>query len=159
MMADFDIAIERVLLNEGIDANDPQDRGGLTRFGISKKAYPDEDVASLTLEDAKNLYRRDYWRFDGLSSQAVANKVLDLCVNFGRFWGIKLLQSSCCDQGYTVPVDGSCGPVTVDAANTCQPDVLLQDLRRRAAQRYQEIAQRDPSQLKFLNGWLARAAQ
>ena len=158
-MANFDIAIERVLLNEGVNADDPQDHGGLTRFGISKKAYPEEDIASLTLEDAKNLYRRDYWRFDALTSQPVATKVLDLCVNFGRHWGVKLLQEACCDQQYTVPVDGTFGPVTADAANTCQSEVLLNDLRRRAAQRYQEIAQRDPSQTKFLQGWLARAAQ
>lgn len=41
--------------------NDPDDPGGLTKYGISRKAYPDEDIAHLTESRAKELYKRDYW--------------------------------------------------------------------------------------------------
>lgn len=48
----------------GIEAgyvNDPLDPGGETKYGISKRAYPNEDIPNLTLDRARELYRRDYW--------------------------------------------------------------------------------------------------
>ena len=39
----------------------PGDPGGETNYGISKRSYPDVDIAQLTLDDAKTIYRRDYW--------------------------------------------------------------------------------------------------
>lgn len=48
----------------GIEAgyvNDPLDPGGETKFGISKRAYPNEDIPNLTLGRAHELYQRDYW--------------------------------------------------------------------------------------------------
>lgn len=41
--------------------NDPDDPGGLTKYGISQKAYPNEDITNLTIDRAKALYKRDYW--------------------------------------------------------------------------------------------------
>jgi len=57
-MADFDRAIDFVLKWEG---GLTSDTGGLTKYGISQKAYPDLDIANLTLEQAKAIYRKDYW--------------------------------------------------------------------------------------------------
>lgn len=57
-MTDFDRDIEFVLKWEG---DLTTDSGGLTRWGISQKSYPDLDIANLTLEQAKAIYKEDYW--------------------------------------------------------------------------------------------------
>lgn len=61
-MAEFNGAVERTLKFEGILSNDKYDAGGLTKFGISKRAYPKLDIVNLTVEDAKKIYERDYWK-------------------------------------------------------------------------------------------------
>ena len=46
---------------EGGYSNDPNDPGGETKFGISKRYNPDVDVKNLTLEGAKQIYLERYW--------------------------------------------------------------------------------------------------
>ena len=48
----FETEVEKILQREGGYVNNPSDRGGETNFGISKRANPDIDVASLTREAA-----------------------------------------------------------------------------------------------------------
>jgi len=60
-MADFNQAIEKTLVNEGGYINDPLDAGGKTKFGISKRSYPDVDIKNLTVDGAKSIYKKDYW--------------------------------------------------------------------------------------------------
>lgn len=48
------------LVNGGY-TNDPDDPGGETKWGISKRANPDLDIKNLTLEDAINIYYHRYW--------------------------------------------------------------------------------------------------
>lgn len=65
-MSNFDRAFQFLIGEEGGYVNDPKDPGGETKYGISKRAYPSEDIKSLTLDRAKHLYKRDYWdRIDG----------------------------------------------------------------------------------------------
>jgi len=40
----FERAVTHVLLHEGGYSNDPNDPGGETQYGISKRAYPNEDI-------------------------------------------------------------------------------------------------------------------
>src|SRR5690606_2973445 len=54
-------AVEVVLEHEGGYVHDPHDPGGETKFGISKRQYPDLDIANLTREQAIEIYRRDWW--------------------------------------------------------------------------------------------------
>ena len=58
----FEDAVEIILMLEGGYVNDPRDPGGETKFGISKRAYPDLDIKTLTREQAKDIYYQDYWR-------------------------------------------------------------------------------------------------
>ncbi|MGV0961840.1 MAG: glycoside hydrolase family 108 protein [Limnohabitans sp.] len=68
--------------------------GGPTKWGISKRSYPDLDIPALTVEDAEVIYRRDFLaplqvnRYeDGLAFQ-----LLDFAVNSGQQTAIKVLQ-------------------------------------------------------------------
>lgn len=61
MKNNFDKAITFTLQWEGGYVNHPNDPGGETKYGISKRSYPDVDIKSLTVQEAKIIYKRDYW--------------------------------------------------------------------------------------------------
>ena len=72
-------AIDRVLVHEGGDADDPRDAGGRTRWGISQRTYPTLDIRRLTRADAIALYRRDFWtplQGDALLHRAFIGKLI-----------------------------------------------------------------------------------
>ena len=81
----FAKSLNFVLKWEGEYSNDPSDPGGETKYGISKRAYPELDIESLTKEDAARIYYRDYWQpLDCDSRQdGVAMSVFDAGVNCG----------------------------------------------------------------------------
>ncbi len=98
----FDRAFAFVVGEEGGYVNNPADPGGETKFGISKKAYPDVDIANLTLEAAKAIYLRDYWNvmaLDGLPYGAALCQ-FDCAVNQGVAMAKGLLHT-----GATSPQD------------------------------------------------------
>lgn len=68
-MNDFERAFKFLIGEEGGYVNNPADPGGETKYGISKKSYPDVDIAALTVEAAKGIYKRDYWDTLGLDSR------------------------------------------------------------------------------------------
>ena len=57
----FEAAVTAVIEEEGGYTADPRDPGGETKYGISKRAFPEEDIPNLTVERAKELYKRSYW--------------------------------------------------------------------------------------------------
>jgi len=158
----FRAAVETVLRHEGGYVADPEDPGGETHFGISKRRYPHLDIAALTREQAIEIYRRDWWDrygYDRIKSLEVATKVFDLAVNMGPDPAHRCLQRAlhACGQRH-VTIDGVIGPQTIGAANNVKPRaMLLAALRAEAAAYYRELAQRDPKRTKYLNGWLNRA--
>ena len=63
MIENFDKAFIAVIGFEGtVSEQVTGDKGGLTKFGISQRSYPNLDIANLTLDDAKKIYQRDYWQ-------------------------------------------------------------------------------------------------
>lgn len=111
-MSGFDRAFRVVIGHEGGYVNHPDDPGGETKFGISKRSYPNEDIATLTLERAKEIYRADYWdrlRADELPLQ-VAIPLFDFAVNSGVASAVLALQAVVGARR-----DGVIGPKTIDA--------------------------------------------
>lgn len=60
-MNDFDRSIAIILRFEGGLSENANDPGGLTKFGISQRSHPGVNVRDLTVEEAKAIYRREYW--------------------------------------------------------------------------------------------------
>lgn len=65
-VSDFDKGFELVIGVEGgyqspQEAIKRHDPGGETKFGICKRQYPQLDITNLTIEQAKTIYKRDYW--------------------------------------------------------------------------------------------------
>ena len=94
MEGNWDKAIEFVLQWEGGYENDPDDPGGETKYGISKRAFPNEDIANLTLDRAKELYHLEYWTRIG--GNYLPDKmdivVFDTAVNCGVGKAVQFLQ-------------------------------------------------------------------
>lgn len=51
-------------MKNGGYTNDPNDPGGETKWGISKRSYPQLDIRHLTLDQARGIYFDDYWQTD-----------------------------------------------------------------------------------------------
>lgn len=70
---------------DGGYTNDPQDPGGETKWGISKRAHPKLDIKNLTFEEACNIYQKEYWDACGCDSipMPLCTVVFDSAVNCG----------------------------------------------------------------------------
>lgn len=163
-MADFDKAIQKTLAWEGGYVNDLLDPGGMTKFGISKRAHPDLDIASLTVEKAQQIYRREYWNalYDGIQDQAVAEELFDFGVNVGIKTAVRTLQESLRYMlaGPIIP-DGIFGRATLEAVNGAFPGLFLREFRARQAYYYADLVIRqadanEHSKKRFLLGWFRR---
>jgi lysozyme family protein len=153
-MAEFELAITATLKNEGGYVDNPSDPGGETNFGISKRSYPDVDIKNLTEEEASAIYLRDFWKFDGIDNQMLANKVFDMSVNMGHY-AIRILQRLLSG----LAVDGEYGADTEKEINAANGFLLLIRYQKALEQHYRDIATKDPAEEKFLADWLRRAAQ
>ena len=58
----FERAVARLLGDEGGYVDNPADPGGETKFGITKREYPQVDIAALTRAEAIAIYFRDWWQ-------------------------------------------------------------------------------------------------
>lgn len=147
----FDEAFDRLIGHEGGYVDDPNDPGGETKWGISKRSYPDLDIKNLTRLDAKDIYRRDFWHrihademYDGVAFQA-----LDFAINSGIETAVRKLQAA-----VGVADDGHWGPVTRKAvAAMSESDVIMRFVAQRL--RFWTSLSIWPT---FGKGWARRAA-
>ncbi len=186
-------AFEELLGIEGGFVDDPVDRGGATKYGISLrflKAAGDldddgdgfrdfdldfdgdidgRDVRQLTGGDARFLYRRHFWQALECESwpAPIGEMLFDQGVNGGNLAAKKLLQRAlnmCLARtGYNmIEVDGRPGPQTRAALDRVLANqrlgmkALVEAFREAVRDRYRAIVARNPSQRRFLRGWLAR---
>ncbi len=153
-MANFDEAIEITLKHEGGYVNDPSDNGGETNFGISSRAYPNIDIKNLTEDEAKTIYKQDYWdklKADEIESQNVASALFDTAVNMGVRTASKMIQS-CLDT----QTDGYIGANSLKAINATNEELLLLRFKLAKIARYAYITEKRPANKKYLLGWINR---
>lgn len=177
----------RILRIEGGYVDDPKDRGGATKYGISLRFLVIEgkvdlnrdgradydldldgditarDVQLLQPRHAEALYRRVFWEETGFHSlsRPYDAALFDLGVNAGTGRAVKTLQRALNDFGAGLAVDGQLGPRTRGALTEQlrAGRAVLQGYRKWAAEFYCDIVDRDPSQRRFLKGWLRRAEE
>jgi len=155
----FVAALEQLLTDEGGLVDDPADGGGETKYGISRRQYPEVDVAGLTRAAAAAIYYRDWWeRYSyGELPAAIGAKLFNLAVNLGPGPAARCIQRALRACGREVGEDGALGPTT-RAAAAVESGALIAALRSEAAGHYREIAAgRSGVSERFLQGWLRRA--
>lgn len=130
------------------------DSGGVTRWGISKRAYPHLDIAVMTRGVAEDIYRRDYWnKIKGdLLPAALALLVFACAVNMSPNRATVILQ-----RALGVPDDGILGTATLVAAQGFTPQSELRARFNELWLRfYIELARSKPVFQKHLYGWSMR---
>tara|TARA_B100000085_G_scaffold226004_1_gene211582 strand:- start:139 stop:612 length:474 start_codon:yes stop_codon:yes gene_type:complete len=156
-MKTFDEIIEQVLEHEGGYVNDPKDLGGETKYGITKRFYPDVDIKNLTIEQATEIYKKDYWDKNKVESlpQNLWHIYFDMCVNMGKRTAVKVLQRAANNKGRDIEVDGGLGPMTIGALK----GVELDRVRAFRVKYYVDLITARPEQEKFYLGWFRRATE
>ncbi|EMR5820703.1 glycoside hydrolase family 108 protein [Acinetobacter baumannii] len=170
--------LDELIKREGGYVNNPADRGGATKYGITEAVARANgfkgNMRDLPLDVAKAIYRKNYWtapRFDQVNavSSAVAEELLDTGVNCGIGFAKPLLQRALNllnnqgKAGYAdLEVDGVYGSATLGALKTYLSKrgkegekVLVRVLNIMQGQRYIEICERNKSQEQFFYGWIA----
>jgi lysozyme family protein len=150
-----DEAIALIISLEGGYVHDAADPGGESKFGISKRAHPDLDIAALTPEAAAAIYRNEYWNpYAGrvaAVAPALAVLLFDSAVNQGPKAAVEML------QGLVGTLqDGKIGPMTLAALESAvdahgEGDVMARYAATRAL-RYVNTRGWD----RFGKGWFNR---
>lgn len=155
-MAGFDEAFERLIGHEGGYVNHPDDPGGETKWGITRRTARAEgyqgDMKSLARDDARTIYKRAYWeraRCDQYD-EAVAFQLFDISVNHGIGNGIRMLQRS-----VGVADDGIVGPITLAAIHNMNVNDTLMLLNSERLSFYTRLSTWDT----FGRGWANRVAE
>lgn len=94
----FQKGMDFVLIWEGGYVNDPNDPGGETKFGISKRAHPELDIKNLTRQDAEEVYWKDYWGkagCHGIDDGRLQIALFDTAVNLGTSRARSMLKRTC----------------------------------------------------------------
>ena len=161
MNANFDASFERVMKSEGGYVWDKDDAGGETNLGVTAGAWaaflgrPIEpgEMKALTKEIVKPFYRQMYWdkvKGDNLPA-GVDYAVFDFAVNAGVSRAAKFLQ-----RAVGAIDDGVIGSGTLGRVAKTEPADLLDNFADQKQRFYNGLATTNPTQQKFLKGWLAR---
>ena len=166
MPVKFDSIISDVIRREiggeadGGYTNDPVDTGGRTQYGISEKENPTAWLdGKVTSEEARAIYLNKYvkWpKFDQIPE--VYSKLQAQLIDFGVLSGPQLaimrLQAL-----LKVKVDGLLGPKTLMALVVMEPRSINNRLMGERLKMFGRIVKRDPSQVRFIEGWINRALE
>lgn len=159
----FDTVFDRTIGSEGGFQADRRDRGNWTsgevgkgelkgtKYGLSAMTYPDLDIKDITLQQAKDIYRRDWWDKLGMERwpKAMQFQMFDAAFNHGSGRANQFLQ-------YAVGVtqDGKIGPATMAAVNaTDANDIVMRFLAKRLRY-FTEVKTWDA----YSRGWARRVA-
>jgi len=161
MKENFDASFARIIKSEGGYVNDPADRGGETNLGVTigawgaylNRAIQPGEMKALTVDTVKPFYRSMYWdkvKGDDLPV-GVDYCIFDFAVNAGVGRAAKFLQ-----RAVGALDDGAIGPGTLALVAKTTPGKLLENFAEQKEAFYNSLAEKNPTQKKFLKGWMAR---
>lgn len=157
MRQNFTECITRLLEHEGGFVNHPDDPGGITNHGVTKKVYEEwverkvseQEMRDLTHEDVAPVYKNNYWdrlRADDLPS-GVDWSCFDWGVNSGTSRAAKALQ-----RIVGVEQDGGIGPMTLQAVAEVEPTEIIEQMHHMRDKFYRDLSTFDT----FGRGWIRR---
>ena len=172
----FADALNILLVHEGGYSNVSYDTGGETYQGISRNNWPNwpgwqiidqykplkhnQVIENVTLQNlVTNFYKVHFWdviKADQLPKE-IRPLVFDFAVNSGTGTAVMALQRVLRDStGKKIAIDGVVGPQTIALANQLPAKQLFERYKQARYNFFVRIVERNPSQKKFLTGWLNR---
>ena len=131
----FDLCVSRVLKNEGGYVNNPLDKGGETKYGITKavaqKSGYNGSMREMSELTAIKIYELNYWNKSGCNtictySFNLAFLVFDFGINSGVATAVKKLQKVLNDLAKTnLKIDGVFGKKTAAALQSISGSLNL----------------------------------
>lgn len=171
-MADFPTCFAWVMTSEdptySYKATSDAPPGAFVISGINSKKFPIDFQTITAIPQAnrgfaiRNFYEWNFWNkwLAQLQSNEVAKRVMDADVNEGPHSGVYGLQVAIeVVSGLPEAKDGVWGPITLEGANNCNPDMLAAAFRQARSDAYRELVKANPVLEKYLAGWLARAGR
>jgi lysozyme family protein len=170
-MASYKLLVPFLLKWEGGVANDKDDKGGLTNKGITYDTYknlcsivynvkPSLDHFHSLSDDEVGLMVQWYWNQstngNQIASQMVAEAITTWRWGSGTL-GLKWFQTML-NKEYNAGllVDGIIGKKTTQFINFIEEVDLFRNAIKYRRNRFYAIVENDPTQKKFLKGWLNR---
>jgi len=131
MKENFDKCLKMLLSHEGGFVNHPEDPGGITNLGVTKKVYDEwigresteQEMRDLTPEDVGPIYKKNYWdrvKGDSLPS-GLDWACFDWCVNSGSGRPAKAVQ-----RAVGATADGAIGPATLGLIMEKDPKFIIE---------------------------------
>lgn len=164
-MANIKILTPLILKYEGGFVNDKVDKGGATNMGITLSTWrqvgydkdkdgdiDEADIKLLNKDDFKPVLEQywDRWKADQIENQSIANILVDWVWGSGK-WGIVIPQRL---MGLTA--DGIVGAQTLAKINSANQQELFTTLFNARVKFLNDIVKNNPSQIRFIKGWLNR---
>ena len=150
---------EYIIPNEGGYVNRPNDLGGETKYGISSRWYPNEDIKNLTRERANAIIYRDFYKWNGLYRlpYPIRGAVVDYGMPTSPLNAIRTVH-----EVLDLPVRNGdiIGPLTLEKfKNYSERDYIdfLEKYKQHMYKYYNSLVDKDTTQLENLTGWLNRA--
>lgn len=180
-MANFNQAFDKIVIpNEGKYSNDPDDRGGVTIWGLIRPDDQDwvgwqivdkynSDPKKLPFDQlldlARPYYKKKYWDFaelDNIPHQELAEAICDVAINQGKKYSILFVQQALNilnKKGslYSdISMDGVYGNQTRTALQKADLKKIWIIVRASQVRRYVEITLANEKNEAFAHGWINR---
>ena len=165
-MATINLLTPKILKWEGRTfTDDPTDRGGATKDGVTlntwkAQGYDIDRDGDIDVDDLKLIQDKDFefilkvywnrWKADQIINQSIANILVDWVWGSGK-WGIIIPQ-----RILGLVEDGIVGNKTLAAVNSANQKDLFTTIKTARTKFLNDIVTRDPSQQRFIKGWLNR---
>lgn len=163
-MSSFETTFNRTIGHEGKFQANPKDRGNWTsgkegvgelkgtKWGLAAMTYPHLDIASITLEQAKEIYFNDWWLKlkMGCWPNVMKYQMFDAAFSHGTGRANQFLQFAA-----RVKDDGVIGPKTTTAVNMTDPNDLVLRFLAKRLRYFTEVK----TWAEFSKGWSLRVAQ
>jgi len=163
-LSSFFQALKLTLKFEGGYVNHPNDPGGETMKGITKRVarangYRGE-MKDIPVGLVDSIYQNKYWKpskADKIHDQRIANYLFDTSVNCGVRGASKILQKSFNNISKTkLKVDGKIGPMSLKAING-MGKIMFNAFVTQRIKYYDAIILKNPKLKGFKRGWYIRA--
>ena len=160
MSKTIDQLIDEIILREGGLVDHPNDRGKITKYGITLKTLSGwlgkpasaDAIRNLEVETARKIYLSLYVerpKFNQIVDPQLRALVADFGVHSGTATATKQLQ-----KVLKVPADGILGPKTLEALDAADPITVYYAYFKTRVLFLIDIILSDPTQISFLKGWI-----